>query len=82
LWLYVFKNPNPNLIRLVESYPSLKTLKNQMGWDLRITKEEAKKLLNDGFGVNKVHGRMQVSRRNYENDFKCGNEKQFKPYKF
>lgn len=65
MWLYIFKNPNPELIRFVETYPSIQTLTNQLGWDLKITKDEAKKLLLEGFGPSKVFGRMQVSRRNH-----------------
>lgn len=50
---------------MVESYPSIYIINNKLGWDIKITKEEATNLLRDGFGPNKIFARMQISRKNY-----------------
>ena len=65
MWIFIYNNRNPGLSQCVEEIESSRTTPNNLGWDLKVSKEQARKLISEGFRPKKVFAVIQVGNRNY-----------------
>ena len=66
--MFIFKAQNPELENCVKELCSIKTFENNSGWEVKVGKDEARRLIMYGFSQKKVYTGIQVANRNYEDD--------------